>query len=236
MLQYQAKLKHTPVCSSEDEGEPDSSLHTPDGPIWIPKQVHRNRYEDPEWKRVAAILINAQNDKTKHWKDYAKLIGGGHPIVTLQFWFRKLAEDTSWSPTRDSHGRLNISLGPELTEKIWQRIESEFLSHQFLFTDAECHTLAMEEFLKAPKEMKRKLLFTASRNWIKRFRGKHSITIRTPHFHRRAKPNKQAVLEFISRLDEAFQSMDRRCIINADETSWPVVFADRKTWHKSKKK
>jgi hypothetical protein len=109
------------------------------------------------------------------------MIGRGHLKVTLKFWFDKLAEDASWHPNRNAHGKLNISIGPELAEKIWHRIENEFLSHQFLFTDAECHTVALEEFRNAPGEMKMKVKFKASRNWIKRFREKHSITIRTPH-------------------------------------------------------
>jgi hypothetical protein len=233
MLASRSELRLQHLPPPEDVGKHDPSLHSPQGPIWNPKQVHCNRYDDPDWKKVAAILINAQNDKTKHWKDYAKLIGGGHSRSTLVFWFKKLEKDDSWAPKRDSHGNLNISIAPELAEKIWNRIESEFLSHQFLFTDAECHTLAMEEYRNAPEEMKLKEKFEASRNWINRFRRQHSITIRSPHLHRRTKPNPQAVLEFISRLEEAFQSMDKRCIINADETSWPVVFANRKTWHKA---
>jgi hypothetical protein len=64
-------------------------------------------------------------------------------------------------------------------------------------------------------------------------RSEDSITISKPYLHRRTKSNKKSVIEFIARLDEAVNSRDRRCIVNADETSWPVVFANRKTWHKS---
>jgi hypothetical protein len=78
MLTFQSELRHQHIPPPEDVGEHDPSLHSPHGPIWNPKQVHCNRYEDPNWKRVAAILIKGQNDNPRHWKDYAKLIGGGH--------------------------------------------------------------------------------------------------------------------------------------------------------------
>jgi hypothetical protein len=87
------------------------------------KQVHSNRYEDPEWRRVAAILIAAKNDHPLHWTKYAELIGGGHPRITLQYWFNKLDKDPFWCPTRDSYGKKNISIVPELKEKIWKRID-----------------------------------------------------------------------------------------------------------------
>jgi hypothetical protein len=85
MLPFQSTHKVQPVCPPEEIGEPDPSLLSPHGPIWIPKQVHCNRYEDPEWKRVATILINAQGDHSRNWKHYAKLIGGGHPKSHFSF-------------------------------------------------------------------------------------------------------------------------------------------------------
>jgi hypothetical protein len=48
MLSYQFKLKVQQVCTSEDGEEPDPSLHSPHGPIWIPKQVYCNRYEETD--------------------------------------------------------------------------------------------------------------------------------------------------------------------------------------------
>jgi hypothetical protein len=125
-------------------------------PIWGIPQFHCNRYDDPDWKRVAEILIKAQDDHPRHWKKYAEMIGGGHSKSTLVYWFKKLQQDPTWSPRREAHGSKNISLAPELSAKIWARIDGEFLSKQFLFTDTECQSLAMEEYRKALPELKLK--------------------------------------------------------------------------------
>jgi hypothetical protein len=56
------------------------------------------------------------------------------------------------------------------------------------------------------------------------------VSLRTVHVARRPKPSLKEILTFIHSLLEAKDKYPKSCILNCDETNWPVIFAKRKIW------
>jgi hypothetical protein len=142
-----------------------------------------------------------------------------------------LLSDPNWKPTRKACGEKNLILCPDADERVWKRIVEGFISKRLLFTDAQCSAVALAEVKKLPVALQPKRVFKASRDWVRKFRERHMVSLRTPHLLRRPKPNLACITKFIHTLNEAKRrGMDPRHILNAEETNWPVIFANRLTW------
>jgi hypothetical protein len=216
----------------EDEAD-DSPAPNAGKPLLNSPQKHVARFDEEKWPEVAAILIAAQKDSRKHWKSYAKKIDGGqgHCLYTLRFWYDRLDENPDWRPTREACGSANKILSTEVEELIWIQINKRFVSKRLLFTDKQCSAIALEVVKRLPPQKKPDTPFCASYEWVRRFRERHMISLRTPHLKRRPHGNLKSITSYIHRLNEALHSgMNKSHIVNADETNWPVIFANRKSW------
>jgi hypothetical protein len=56
------------------------------------------------------------------------------------------------------------------------------------------------------------------------------VALRTAHGCRGPAANKENILNFIHRLEEAKSKYQKNCILNCDETNWPVIFTKRHVW------
>jgi hypothetical protein len=91
--------------------------------------------------------------------------------------------------------------------------------------------IATEEVAKLPPRLKPSKEFKASSKWVRGFRQRHMVSLRTPHFQRRVEEQINSVSHFYHTLTDALNSgMNKRFIVNADEKCWPVVFTNQRTW------
>jgi hypothetical protein len=219
-----------------EKDDVDERQKTPTGnkyPLLNAPKKHVSRFDEKRWPEVAQILIAAQKDPRKKWKTYAKMIdgGNGHHKKTFKYWYDRLAEDPDWKPSREACGAKNKILCPEADEIVWKTIEKKFVSKSLLFTDKQCSTIALNAVKQLPPSLKPRKPFSASPEWVQRFRQRHMISLRTPHLKRRPYGKLSSITSYVHRLNEALHSgMNLRHIVNADETNWPVVFANKKTW------
>jgi hypothetical protein len=189
--------------------------------------------------QVAEILKNAKKDKPKHWKHYSQLIdgGNGHGRSTLVYWYEQLEKNPDWKPTQEACGKKNQILSPQGENHVWSAINDVFIKEMLLFSDAQAGTLARDVVKKLPAALQPKTEFKGSAHWVQRFRKKHMVSLRAPHLRRRPEQNLRSITNFVYKLTEALNSgMNRRFIVNADETNWPVIFANKKTWAVTKGK
>jgi hypothetical protein len=222
----------------EDTGEEEEEVENEEveeakkeDSIWPPYHPRIPRFDDDRWPEVRAILLKQVGIGRINWDKLVQQIGG-HPKETLRFWYYQLKKDPTWEPSRVRCGQKNRVLQPGLTEQIWNRINTEYLQKHYLFTDEHCREIALEEVEKFNKSAspKSRIQFRASRNWVRKFREEHEVSLRTPHLRRRQKPDIKSIQVFSNELDQAMENMDHRHIVNADETNWPVVSSRTKTW------
>jgi hypothetical protein len=79
--------------------------------------------------------------------------------------------------------------------------------------------MLLEEFSRAPMQMKFKKQFSVSGRLIKNWGQKYQICLRKPRLRRPLAPGQEAVAKFIPELPDAMKQMDHRHIGKADETS-----------------
>jgi hypothetical protein len=230
-IEYHEETEHDSEDEKEDGKAASPILHSP--------KKHVARFDEKDWPKVAKILIDAQKDKPKNWKLYAKKIDGGtgHGKSTLVYWYQNLLINPCWRPTRKACGEKNKILCAEAEDAIWQRIYIDFISERLLFTDEQCQAIALEVVHSLPPQFQPKREFRASLHWVARFRANNMVSLRTPHLRRRADCNLASITHFVTKLREAMRSgRNKRFIVNADETNWPVIFAKKKTWAVTGKK
>jgi hypothetical protein len=117
-----------------------------------------------------------------------------------------------------------------LSDRIFNRIDQQFLSEKYYLSDSIFRKIALEEWETAPTEWKLHANFSASNKWIGKFRKDYEINLRTPHLRRRQIPDKFSIENYLNCLDNAKKSHLKPVIVNADETSWRMIMADSKIW------
>jgi hypothetical protein len=226
---FESESEEDPPTPEEEIPESDEEIvDFGDHPILKGKRRYISRFYEPDWPKVATLLLDAQNEKRINWKRLESLIGGGHKIKTLQVWYRRLKADPNYRPDPKLCGIKNKALTPEEEESVWKIITNKFLNKKLLFTDLECQAIAKN--IHSKRKDKPKKEFLASRNWVLNFRKAHMISLRTAHVCRRPQASQKDILNFYHSLKEAIKTFPANCIINCDETNWPVIFTNRKTW------
>jgi hypothetical protein len=93
----------------------------------------------------------------------------------------------------------------------------------------------LKVYAETPGEAKRKKLCVASQKLVYNFRINHMVSLRKVHACRRPRASIDQIINFIHKLLGAIDRYPSYCILNCDETSWPVIFANRKIWMLRKK-
>jgi hypothetical protein len=180
---------------------------------------------------IERVLLEYVSYKAVPWAEVMRRLEG-YPKGTLKGCFFHLKANPSYFPDPKAYGAKNRKLSLEQEDEVWKIIKREFLDLRYLFTDEAYIKIAQEVYHKGhiEEEDEEEMNFKASRHWVRDFRLKHMVSLRTSHLQRRAVTDKESAKAFLWRLREEFNKGFPSLIVNCDETNWPVVWSNMKHW------
>ena len=152
-------------------------------------------------------------------------------MATLYRWRKRRSENPEWSPCLKKIAKNRIFTQEE-EEAIADEIKREFLERGYVFTDHEFRILILSHYQrkyispvydKIPE-------FNCSNGFIYDFKRRHRFSSRRAHMKRRPNIDPEDIAHWTDQIKSLMESVDRDCLINADETSWTVFPGNIFTW------
>ena len=155
---------------------------------------------------------------------------------TLRKWHEKVRKDRDWSPLVCTNYVRRKAMDDLMEDSIIYHICTKFLTKGYQFNDRMCKTIALQFWEQFPEH---RLMdnFTASNNWISRFKRKYHLVNRKVHYHRRPFANELTIgrcYEFINEITKIYENHKKshtlEYLINIDETAWKICNFGDLTW------
>ena len=152
-------------------------------------------------------------------------------MATLYRWRGKRLQNPQWTPCLKRVAKNRIFTEEE-EDDIADEIRREFIEKGLVFTDHEFRMLILGHYQnkylsplydKIPE-------FNCSNGFIYDFKKRHRFSSRKAHMKRRPTINPEDVAHWTEQIKTLMKSVDRDCLINADETSWTVFPNNIFTW------
>ena len=156
-------------------------------------------------------------------------------VNTLRDWRTKLLENKYWRPSRENYGCHLRKLSDQLEDSIMAYIESNFLDKGYAICDADVKTIALKFYEESSENEKNvnRGPFEASSSWIQKFKNKYGYVLRKAHLKRRTlNVSAEKKERFKNKVITAIRDVDKRCIINCDQTNWKLINFSGLTWAK----
>lgn len=151
--------------------------------------------------------------------------------ATLYRWRKRRLENPQWIPC-SRHEPKNRIFTQEEEEAIAAEIKTNFLEKGMVFTDHEFRALILVHYQrKYISPFYEKIpAFNCSNGFIYDFKKRHRFSSRRAHMKRRPTMNAEDLAHWTEQIKILLETVDRDCVINADETSWTVFPGNILTW------
>ena len=153
------------------------------------------------------------------------------PLSTLYSWAAKVKRDPDWSLESTLLGSHRMIFTVLEEKTIADKIRSEILDKNMLFTDEDCRELLLQEWRqKLAKQPSLRRVFSCSSGYIHNFKKRNQFSSRRAHYKRRPHTNSDRCNEWVEFIANLLKTRDNRLILNCDETFWRVFPGALMTW------
>ena len=227
---------------TESESAPDergNEAHLVYHDIKKLKPVFKRRYISAKTmhsRNTRAFLEFLKKHKTLHWLNdihQATMLS----IPTIRKWHHLLQEDEHWAPFTKRTLRKQRVFDDTLEDSIMTHIKTNFLDKGLQFNDRMCRIIASTFWEKYKANHSRVTKFTASYNWVRRFKERHRMSTRKAHYQRRPPKTPAYIAEckkFLRDMRQLYAEHERNdtlhLLVNVDETSWKTYPLGEMTW------
>lgn len=151
--------------------------------------------------------------------------------ATLYRWRKRRRQDPSWMPCAPRMA-MNRIFTQEEEVAIAAVIKADYIDKGLVFTDHEFRQLILTQYQKKYISSNFETIpkFNCSNGFIYDFKKRHRFSSRKAHLKRRCQVDPEDVAHWKRQLENLMETVDRDCLINADETSWAVFPGNIFTW------
>lgn len=151
------------------------------------------------------------------------------PYSTLKTWYYNLHKDPFWIP-HDPDNYPDLIFTDAEKSMIADFIHEIYLSHNQPISNELIKNILIAFWSEIPQERKKGTMFTASDEYLSKFREYIVFSIRKAHSKRRPEISQEDIDSFFIKAKDIISSADPDHVLNTDETFWRCEPSGLYTW------
>lgn len=151
------------------------------------------------------------------------------PYSTVKDWYYKLHQNPNWIP-RDPDNYPDLIFNDAEKALIADFINEVYLSHNQPISNELIRDVLMTFWREIPPERKGDTNFSASDDYLRKFREYIAFSIRKAHTKKRPDISETDVDSFFKKAEEVISKAEPDHVLNTDETFWRCEQSGLYTW------